>query len=89
MRKRLIGDKSIRIIEYLKDKTKLGNDFPNEYETKFFDSDVYIIPYLDEIVFDQSKDFGNQGTLLMDSELYYFLNKPAYLCFVTNTFIMD
>ncbi|MCQ2424813.1 MAG: hypothetical protein MJ070_01590 [Lachnospiraceae bacterium] len=47
------------------------------------------VPYLGEIVFDQSKDFGNQGTMLMDSELYYFLNKPAYLCFVTNTFKMD
>lgn len=43
LRKRIIGFNTIRIIEYLKDKNKYGKGFQNEYETKFFDSDVYII----------------------------------------------
>lgn len=44
LRKRIIGNGgNIRIIEYLKNKAKYGKEFPNEYETKFFDTDMYII----------------------------------------------
>lgn len=46
LRRRLIGrGDNIRIVDYLKDATRkiYGRDFPNEYETKFFDSDIYIV----------------------------------------------
>lgn len=44
LRRRLIGNGNrIRIIEYLKNKTACGKEFPNEYETKFFDTDMYIV----------------------------------------------
>ncbi len=67
LRNRIIGNKDdIRIIKYLKDKTALGQSFPNEYETKFFDSDVYIM---------------GLGLTSAEVDLWWLLCYRAYLYF--------
>lgn len=78
---------------------KLGYDFSGAVDSgKYVDlilngaewnyaADVHV-PYVNFTV-ENGNDFGSQGTVRMDPDLYYFLRNDPCLCFVAKTFQME